>query len=122
MKLTSYVVPLAFSIAPGIVLAQKGQERQDQQGQRGAERAVVVQQPRTAAQLPARVRGDAQRTRDAAGEVDRRLARPDLSQRYRVTPRLSHGDVTRSLRADERANDIIARRRARKHHKHHKKD
>jgi hypothetical protein len=109
-------------ITPGIVLAQKGQDRQGQQGHRGdhdAHRAAAAHQLHVVPQQPERVRQEVVRARDAAGDVDRRYARPRVVQHHYVAPRLSHGDVTRSLRADERANDVAAHRRARKHHKHH---
>jgi len=112
LKLHRVLVPLAFVITPGVVLAQKGH---DKQPDRDAQRAAAVAAQHVVIQQPQHVRRDVDRDREEAGKVDRRFTQPEVVRRP-----LTHGDVTRSLRADERANDVSAHRKVR-HHKRHKK-
>ena len=99
MKIHRMIAPLAFLVVPGIVLAQQG-DHHDRH-----------------------VRQD-QHARAEAGSVDPRYTRPQVDRRYDRRPTtLSHGDMTRSLRADERARDVIAHEKkvARRHRKYYKK-
>ncbi|HXT16530.1 MAG TPA: hypothetical protein VN706_12910 [Gemmatimonadaceae bacterium] len=119
MRFQNVIVPLAFLIVPGVMLAQDGHDRRADHDARVAAAAaaqhVVVQQPQ-------HVRRDGEHARTEAGIVDPRFTRPEVLRRDRPSTTLSHGDMTRSLRADERANDVIAHgHKGRKHHKRHKK-
>ena len=95
------IAPLAFLIVPGIALAQRGEHGR---GAQHPERAAAPVTHTMPAQVPEQV-----------------PEHPRPTQRvlkHRSQSVLSNGDVTRSDRADDRANDVTARTtHKRKHHK-----
>ena len=112
------IVPLAFLMLPAVAYAQKGHGDEHGQG-----RNIVVRVP--AEQQPGRRVERRELEHQVVPKVDRDRFLHAQRERERRTMLESHGDVTRSPRADERANDIVARSRhhkARKHRKHHDND
>jgi hypothetical protein len=109
------IVPLALVMLPAVAFAQRG--RGDEQ--RGQGRNIVVRVP--AEQQPGRRVERREIEHQVVPNVDRdRFLRAERERERRMMLE-SHGDVTRSLRADERANDLAARSRHHKARKHHKK-
>lgn len=107
------IAPLAFLMIPGIAFAQRG---------RGAEHAAAHPAAPASAAATRPVPPEQMQVPTQVPQRVPRQARP--TQRvlnHRNQPTLSNGDVTRSERADVRANDVTARAtHKRKHQKKQK--